>query len=76
MSFYSDELEKIVVDYSRADLPDLARKFMPDVYRDGQYFLCVRRESGLLISGSGNTIEKALSDWVRSFQKKFPSKDK
>ncbi|MFT3704801.1 MAG: hypothetical protein QM802_20720 [Agriterribacter sp.] len=72
MEHFSNEMEKVLVDYSRADLPDTAKNFMPDVYRDGEQFLCVlRSEAGPLILGSGTTLEKALMDWSRSFEQKF-----
>ena len=66
----SAEKEKISLDYTHADVPQSARNFMPDVYRDGDRFICVLGIEPDAVTGQGATIEEALKDWDRAYQEK------
>ena len=43
---------------------------MPDVYRDGDRFICVLGIEPDAVTGQGATIEEALKDWDRAYQEK------
>jgi hypothetical protein len=66
----SAEKEKINLDYSLGYVPESARNFMPDVYRDGDRFICVLGIGPNAVTGQGATIEEALKDWDRVHQEK------
>lgn len=67
------EKEKIRVDFSNLDLPPAVRNFMPDVYRNGDSYLCILgTEPDRLIIGTGATVMRALEDWDRSYHTLYP----
>jgi hypothetical protein len=68
MKYKSIEKEKIRVEYSQGSIPESVKNFMPDVYRDGDQFICILGIDSNAITGKGTTIEEALKDWDRAFQ--------
>ncbi len=63
----SIEKEKIHVDYTAGNIPENAKNFMPDVYKDGDQYICVLADS---VKGTGDSIEAALADWEKNYKQK------
>ena len=77
MKNISLEKEKIKVDFSDESLPEAVRNFMPDVYRNGDGYLCILgSEPDSLIVGTGITVIKALEDWDKSYRERHSGKNK
>jgi len=61
----SIEKEKIHIDFTSENIPQNARNFMPEVYRDGDRFICVLGDS---VKGEGDSVETALEDWEKNYR--------
>ncbi len=67
------EKEKIRVDFSNPELPSSVRNFMPDMYRNGDSYLCILgTEPDRLVIGTGATVMRALEDWDKSYRTLHP----
>jgi len=62
--------EKLKVDFVGDKVPASVKNFMPDVYRDGDNFVCVLGSEPNVITGEGSTIEEAMKSWDEAYQKK------
>lgn len=67
MSQTSIEKEKIHIDFTAEDIPQNARNFMPEVYKDGDRFICIL---GNTVKGEGNSAQAALEDWEQNYKSK------
>jgi hypothetical protein len=67
----SIEKEKIHIDFTSETIPENARNFMPEVFKDGDRFICVLGDS---VSGEGSSAEEALADWEHNYKAKQANK--
>jgi hypothetical protein len=70
----SIEKEKIKVDFVGDSVPDSVKNFMPDVYADGDKYVCVLGSGDSVITGEGESIEAAMKNWDEKYQQKNPKK--
>lgn len=66
----SIEKEKIRVDFSRKEVPSHVKNFMPDVYRDGDHYLCMLGIGDEAITGMGSSIRGAMVAWEKAYSDK------
>ena len=62
--------EKIKVEYVGDKVPDSVKNFMPEVYQDGDRYICILGAEPNSVSGEGSTVEEAMLDWDRVYQSK------
>jgi hypothetical protein len=66
----SVEKEKITVEYVGENIPDSVKNFMPDLYRDGNRFVCVLGREPDSITGEGESVEEAMKNWDEAYRAK------
>jgi len=64
------EKEKIRVDFTEKLVPASVKNFMPDIYRDGDRFICVLGSDQYAVSGEGASIEEAMEAWDNAYHSK------
>lgn len=66
----SVEKEKIEVDFVGDNVPDSVKNFMPDVYKDGDRYVCVLGSEPNSVTGEGASVEEAMKSWDQAYQQK------
>jgi len=64
------EKEKINVDFTGKNVPASVKNFMPDVYRDGDRFICLLGSDQYAVCGEGASVEEAMHAWDNAYRSK------
>jgi hypothetical protein len=62
------EKEKIHIDYSGDNIPESVKNFMPDVYKDGDRYICILGIGPDAITGEGTSLEDAMNAWDDAYR--------
>jgi hypothetical protein len=62
--------EKLSVDFVGEQVPDSVKNFMPDVYKDGDRYVCVLGSEPNSVTGEGATVEEAMNSWDKAYREK------
>ena len=65
------ETEKVQVNFTDMNIPASVSNFRPEVYKDGECYICVLAPgTAHSIYGEGDTLEAALDAWDKAYHEK------
>jgi L-2-hydroxyglutarate oxidase LhgO len=68
MKAKSLEKEKVLIGYTGENVPESVKNFMPDVYKDGDWFICILGVEPDAVTGEGKSVEDAMKNWDDAHQ--------